>query len=545
MDVGYNSWYSTPTKSPTFQQQQQQQQQQTYPLTPNLKKTQMYENDNTSTPRTRHSPGTVKFSSPLSSTYMNGEINSSFRNQSSSFNDKLDTNNNSESGSFSPASKLAQMDITAAKQLTKEVQFLMNEIKEKDAELNEIVHSHHKQLLSWQHDRERMTSAENKLGKLKSEYKKRREQCSVLTENLKRYEDKDYSKDREILQLRKQLQEQKNQWSSTKDCIDELKQKNETLQFSIEELSANLGELRALKQQHETLLRLRENDLKDAKNKNEELEEKLKAKSISLNEQRKYENEAKEELSKCRQDKELLKNEMEELKTSYNESLEQAGQEEISLLKDEIIILQKESMLFGEREQRKESLLELAKSKQERTEIELSNLRLLYNSLQDDMVARKQKEWRENDSFKFSLLSDVGDDDDESAFLNSSLIETSNVLKAMSEKAAKDCAPLTHNSSYLQVFNVQNGENGDFYGADVKNIDGGDMKLSELDDDAKINTAPRISQKVADDLEKLLSTNFNENESQNTSFIDGNTTDSVIFGEKEHDQEVMKNSSFH
>ena len=53
-------------------------------------------------------------------------------------------------------------------------------LSDRDKELNGLVQSHHKQLVSWEVDRERMSSVEKQLIKVKTEYKKRHEQCKLL-----------------------------------------------------------------------------------------------------------------------------------------------------------------------------------------------------------------------------------------------------------------------------------------------------------------------------------------------------------------------------
>ena len=56
---------------------------------------------------------------------------------------------------------------TIIKQRT-ELQLLIGELKDRDRELNDMVHAHHQQMSSWDEDRRRLTSIEQKCGRLES-----------------------------------------------------------------------------------------------------------------------------------------------------------------------------------------------------------------------------------------------------------------------------------------------------------------------------------------------------------------------------------------
>lgn len=483
-----------------------------YQSTPMIRKPQM-SHYSSGIPLSYQSTVTPEFKTPTLSIHMNGD-------DGANSDDAISTKYNHNNKSPSPAFKLAEMDSTTIMRQRKELQLMIAELKERDKELNELVQSHHKQLVSWEVDRERMAGIVKQFDKVKTEYRKRHEQCKLLKDKLRKYENEIRTKNKEIVTLQTQLQQIEDRGTSFADQIEELEQKNRTLQSSIEELSTNVGNLRAHEQQLETLLRLRDNDLKDANLRVSELTDKLKTINTTISEYRKTESETKAEFIKCRSENATLKDEMEKLKSTQHETVEVKGQEEVSQLKQEIIVLQKELLLSSDREKRKDSFLDLARSKQERTELELCNLRLLYNTLQSDAVMIKQQRW-EHDDDKVSVfsMSEFGEKEATSqvAILNStSLLDSPapSFLASTEGHEMQKFSPISKcaSSANVSVVTVHNEDTGTMSTGELRQTDlSSNEEIIQTDGinfDSNITPASRLeklltqSQQMVEDLEK-------------------------------------------
>jgi len=210
---------------------------------------------------------------------------------------------------------------------------------------------------------------------------------------------------------------------------------------------------------------------------------------------------------------------MERLKTTHHETIEVEGQEELAHLKQEIIVLQKELLLSSEREKRKESLLELARSKQERTELELSNLRLLYNTLQSDVILNKQQQWcHDDDKMSVFSMSEFGEKYTTSqAVLNSTSLLNSpapSLLASSEGQEMQKFSPISNcaSSTNLSVVSVHNEDAGTMSTGELRHTDlssNDEMVQSDgINFDSNITPASRLeklltqSQQMVEDLEK-------------------------------------------
>lgn len=306
----------------------------------------------------------------------------------------------------SPTSKLNDVDANTIQQQRKELQLMINELKSRDRELNEMVHSHHNQLVCWEVDRQRISNLEKYLSKTKVELRKRNDRCRLLKEKLQLFQNGVQSKSKELEATQLHLQHVSEKANLSSTHIEELKTKNNTLQSSIKELSTRIGSLQSKEQEVNVLLRFKDNDIRDANQRIEELTEKLQVTSTSLSEYKKLDSDTKTKLEKIQNENQILKKELSHLKSPVDMHFSpERCREEISSLKHDVLLYQKELILAGEREKRKDSLLELSRSKQERMEAELNQLRQLYTGLQKDYISTKQLLDKQDD--EVSVVSDL------------------------------------------------------------------------------------------------------------------------------------------
>ncbi|XP_065664309.1 coiled-coil domain-containing protein 62 isoform X4 [Hydra vulgaris] len=312
-------------------------------------------------------------------------------------------------------------------QQRKELQLMIQELKIRDKELNDMVHSHHKQLISWEMDKKHMRFLEKELSKNKIELKRRHEQIKQLRERLKVCESGAQSKSHELETTQIHLQQITFKASQSSNQLLEIEMKNKSLKNSVEELSSTVANLQGRDQKTTTLLRLKEKDLCDANKKIDELLEKIENYKETCQELKEKETGYKNEVETFRNENSGLKIEVENLKKSVSQLHTSISHEDISQLKQENIFLQKELFHAGEREKRKECLIELSKSRQERTEAELGHMRQLYDNVQREILLLKHKIATNDDSF--SIASDL-----ESSFCYSGMEKMSHAGSISSEE---------------------------------------------------------------------------------------------------------------
>ncbi|NP_001087850.1 coiled-coil domain containing 62 L homeolog [Xenopus laevis] len=260
----------------------------------------------------------------------------------------------------------------------KELQLLIAELKDRDKELNDMVAIHQKQMLAWEGDRQQVLFLEQKCSKLESELQQRNEIIRSLTKRIKlvqsRQQDQRASLENTLESTQHQLQELSHRASAASSQCQDLEDKNRSLSDTVLELSAHVGRLQAREQELATLLKLKDNDIIEATNhitectsRFKELEAGLReAVQSSLNGQKGEVNKLKDDLSQ---------------KTAENNE----QREEIIRLKQESSYLHSELLYAAEREHRKDQLFQLARSKQDRTDTELQNLRKICVKQQNDL----------------------------------------------------------------------------------------------------------------------------------------------------------------
>ncbi|KAK2553709.1 Coiled-coil domain-containing protein 62 [Acropora cervicornis] len=267
--------------------------------------------------------------------------------------------------SLSPTSKqLADVDSDTIQRQRRELQLLIGELKDRDRELNDMVQAHQKQIVAWEEDRQRVFSLEKRSARIESELKNRNDQLKSLQARLKASETEEKNKVKELENTQLQLQQVSEHANTSFHQVQELEEKNSALTSSMRELSNTIGQLQAREQELVTKLRLKE--------------------------LRKTESTLRAERDQWRDQAAGNKHEMEKLRGDISKQFSDAdeAQAELGKTKQEVLVLQKEIFLSGEREKRKDQLLDLQKSKQERTDSELQNLRQLQLQSSHDMLSK-------------------------------------------------------------------------------------------------------------------------------------------------------------
>ncbi|KAE8635120.1 hypothetical protein XENTR_v10002514 [Xenopus tropicalis] len=226
----------------------------------------------------------------------------------------------------------------------KELQLLIAELKDRDQELNDMVAIHQKQMLAWEGDRQQVLYLEQKCSKLENELQQRNEIIRSLTKRIKLLQSQQHNQraslENTLESTQHQLEELSRRASAASSQCQDLEEKNRSLSDTVLELSGHVRRLQAREQELATLLRLKDNDIIEATNHITEFTSRFKELEAGLREA---------------------------VKSGLN------GQKcEVNKLK-------------AERENRKDQLLQLAKSKQDRTDTELQNLRKIYVKQQHDM----------------------------------------------------------------------------------------------------------------------------------------------------------------
>ncbi|KAI3362428.1 hypothetical protein L3Q82_012732, partial [Scortum barcoo] len=269
----------------------------------------------------------------------------------------------------------------------RELQLLMAELKDRDRELNAMAATHHKQLHAWEQDRQRVLTLEQRCARLDDELQKRNEVIRVLTKRVLVVETREQEVQKELSAARQQLceLEQKQQHMSQK-CED-FEEKNQSLNSTVMALSTQVGSLQVREEELSSMLKLKDKDVTEASGHIVDLTGRLRDLETSLTESRSRESkllrDAEENKRRYREAKHEVAHFKEELQQQVTQSSTQ--REEIIRLKQELQLLCRDLALSGEGDSWKDELLELARSKQERTMSELRCLRQVCENQRNDL----------------------------------------------------------------------------------------------------------------------------------------------------------------
>ncbi|XP_005403125.1 PREDICTED: coiled-coil domain-containing protein 62 isoform X2 [Chinchilla lanigera] len=268
----------------------------------------------------------------------------------------------------------------------KELQLLIGELKDRDKELNDMVAVHQRQLLSWEEDRQKVLTLEERCSKLEGELHKRTEIIRSLMKKVKVLESNQMECQTALQKTQLQLQEMAQKATHSSLLSEDLEARNENLSNTLVELSAQVGQLQAREQALTTMIKLKDKDIIEAVNHIADCSGKFKLLEHALRDAKMVESSIVKEKQDYKQKLKALKIEVSKLKEDLNEKTTENNdqREEIIRLKQEKSCLHDE-LVFTEREKRKDELLDIAKSKQERTNSELHNLRQIYVKQQSDL----------------------------------------------------------------------------------------------------------------------------------------------------------------
>nr|XP_039328249.1 coiled-coil domain-containing protein 62 [Saimiri boliviensis boliviensis] len=281
----------------------------------------------------------------------------------------------------------SEVEISTIEKQRKELQLLIGELKDRDKELNDMVAVHQQQLLSWEEDRQKVLTLEERCSKLEGELHKRTEIIRSLTKKVKTLESNQMECQTALQKTQLQLQEMAQKATHSSLLSEDLEARNESLSNTLVELSAQVGQLQAREQALTTMIKLKDKDIIEAVNHISDCSGKFKLLEHALRDAKMVETCIVKEKQDYKQKLKALKIEVNKLKEDLNEKTTENNEqrEEIIRLKQEKSCLHDELVFTVEREKRKDELLNIAKSKQERTDSELHNLRQIYVKQQSDL----------------------------------------------------------------------------------------------------------------------------------------------------------------
>ncbi|XP_042766569.1 coiled-coil domain-containing protein 62 isoform X4 [Panthera leo] len=266
-------------------------------------------------------------------------------------------------------------EISTIEKQRKELQLLIGELKDRDKELNDMVAVHQRQLLSWEEDRQKVLTLEERCSKLEGQKYISSISSTLLYASILKGLMGELHKRTEIIR------------SLTKK-VKTLESNQTEYQAALQKTQLQLQEM-AQKATHSSLLSedLEDKDIIEAVSHIADCSGKFKLLEHALRDAKMVETCVVKEKQDYKQKLKALKIEVSKLKEDLNEKTTENNEqrEEIIRLKQEKSCLHDELVFTAQREKRKDELLDIAKSKQERTDAELRNLRQIYVKQQSDL----------------------------------------------------------------------------------------------------------------------------------------------------------------
>ncbi|NXC42384.1 CCD62 protein, partial [Penelope pileata] len=269
----------------------------------------------------------------------------------------------------------------------RELRALLAELRERDRELNAMVAVHRRQFLEWANDRQKTLTLAERCNMLDNELKERNEVIQSLTKRLKLLEAQQSDSKTTLENAQQKFKELSQKVTDVTLHCQGLEEENQSLHCSVLELSSKAGQLQAREQELLTMLKLKDETILETADyiteftstfkKLESALRAAKAEEFSLNKEKQ---DLKLRLKELILETNKLKDDLCGKKKENNKL-----QEEIIHLKQENVSLKNELALNVENAKRKDQLLQFAKSKQIRTDTELSSLRQIYIKQQRDL----------------------------------------------------------------------------------------------------------------------------------------------------------------
>lgn len=280
-----------------------------------------------------------------------------------------------------------QRSDSTVQKLRRELQLLLTELKDRDRELNCLSAAHHQQIQAWEHTRERELKLEQRCARLDDELQKRNNVIRVLTSRVVVVENREKEIQKQLSETQHQLKELlQKEFNLSKKCQD-FEEQNKSLNSTVLVLSAQLGSLQVREEQLTSTLKLKDKDVTEASGQLLDMTGRLRDLEMSLSESHSQENKLRRESQKQKQNHREAKCEITQLKEHLQQHISQSSlqREEIIRLKQELQLMSREQAQTAEGDSWKDELLELARSKQERTMSELSFLRKVCENQHNDI----------------------------------------------------------------------------------------------------------------------------------------------------------------
>ncbi|KAJ8779279.1 hypothetical protein J1605_012741 [Eschrichtius robustus] len=204
----------------------------------------------------------------------------------------------------------SEVEISTIEKQRRELQLLIGELKDRDRELNDMVAVHQRQLLSWEEDRQKVLTLEERCSKLEGQtYMQQHVSCTCTCQHAR----------------------------------------NENLSNTLVELSAQVGQLQAREQALTTMIKLKDKDIIEAVNHIADCSGKFKLLEHALRDAKAVETCIVKEKQDYKQKLKTLKIEVNKLKEDLNEKTTENNEqrEEIIRLKQEKSCLHDELVFTG------------------------------------------------------------------------------------------------------------------------------------------------------------------------------------------------------
>ncbi|XP_058137297.1 coiled-coil domain-containing protein 62 isoform X11 [Dasypus novemcinctus] len=191
----------------------------------------------------------------------------------------------------------SEVEVSTIEKQRKELHLLIGELKDRDKELNDMVAVHQRQLLSWEEDRQKVLTLEERCSKLEGELHKRSEIIRSLTKKIKILESNQSECQMVLQKTQLQLQEMAQRATHASLLSEDLEARNNNLSNTLVELSGQIGQLQAREQALTTMIKLKHINV-------------LKGSREELNEKTTENNEQREEIIRLKQEKSCLHDEL-------------------------------------------------------------------------------------------------------------------------------------------------------------------------------------------------------------------------------------------
>ncbi|KTF74666.1 hypothetical protein cypCar_00029245 [Cyprinus carpio] len=155
------------------------------------------------------------------------------------------------------------LEVSTIQRQRLELQLLIAELKDRDQELNTMAAAHHKQLLSWEQDRQRVLILEQRCARLEDELEQRNEVIRALSKRTKVAETREKDVYRELNSSQQQLHELSRRQMNTSRHEQDLEERNQSLDSTVMMLSSQLGQLQVREEELSSMLKLKNNSQRE------------------------------------------------------------------------------------------------------------------------------------------------------------------------------------------------------------------------------------------------------------------------------------------